>query len=112
METLALNTIVLDNNTAAPNDLARVTLTVDLAQAGPGSQHLGVTDFDEVDLVLRAESLDELDVLGLSAGLDEDAKVRLALVQGFGALPKTTSEAVVDQSVLQDLLWKVVRRVQ
>jgi hypothetical protein len=33
-----------------------------------------------VDLVLSTKSLDELDVFGFRAGLDENAKMRLALV--------------------------------
>ena len=93
------------NNTRTPNDLPRVALAVDLAQPGPLPEHLGVADLDEVDLVLRAEGLDELDVLGFGARLDEDAQVRLALVKRLRALAETASETVVDESVLQNLLY-------
>ena len=93
MEALALDTVVLDNNAGAADDLAGVALTVDLAEAGPGTEDLGVTDLDEVDLVLGTESLNELDVLGLRAGLNENAKVGLTLVEGLGALAETASEA-------------------
>jgi len=42
VETLALNTIVLHDNTAASNDLTGVALTVDFAEAGPGAESLGI----------------------------------------------------------------------
>lgn len=54
--------------------------------------------------MLGAEGLDELDVFGLGAGLDEDAEVGLTLVESLGALAETTSETVVLERVLQDLL--------
>ena len=107
MQALGLNTVVLDDDARAADDLARVALTVDLAETGPGAEHLRVSDLDQVDLVLRAEGLDELDVLGLSARLEEDAQVRLALVKRLRALAETASETVVDESVLQDLLYSV-----
>lgn len=40
VQPLAFNTIILDDDTRAPDDLARVALLVDLAQASPGSKHL------------------------------------------------------------------------
>ena len=104
VETLALDTVVLDDDARAADDLAGVALTVDLAEAGPGTEDLGVTDLDEVDLVLGTEGLNQLDVLGLSAGLDEDAEVGLTLVEGLGALAETAGETVVNEGVLQDLL--------
>ena len=104
VETLRLDAVVLDDDARAADDLAGVALTVDLAETSPGAKHLRVSDLDQVDLVLRAEGLDKLDVLGLSARLDEDAQVRLALVKRLRALAETTSETVVDESVLQDLL--------
>ena len=104
METLALNTIVLHDDTSAPNDLAGVPLLVDLAKTSPGTEDLGVSDLDQVDFVLGAQGLDEFDVLCLGARLDEHAEVGLAFVQGLGALAETTSKTVVDEGVLQDLL--------
>lgn len=105
VETLRVAAKVLDDNARAADDLAGVSLTVDLAETSPGAEDLCVTDLDEVDLVLRAEGLNELDVLSLRAGLDENAKVGLTLVEGLGALTETASEAVVNEGVLQDLLW-------
>ena len=54
--------------------------------------------------MLSAERLNELEVLGLRAGLDEHAQVRLALVERLGALAETASQPIVDQRVLEDLL--------
>ena len=105
MKTLTLNTVVLDDDARATDDLAGVALTVNLAETSPGTKDLGVTDLHEVDLVLGTEGLNELDVLSLRAGLNEDAKVSLTLVEGLGALAETAGETVVNESVLQDLLY-------
>lgn len=110
MHALTLDTVVLDDDARATNNLAGVAFTVNLAETGPGSEDLGISDLDQVDLVLGAESLNELDVLSLSAGLNEDAKMGLALVEGLGGLTKTTGETVVDESVLQHLLMNVTSR--
>ena len=104
MHTLTVNTKVLDNYTRAANDLPGVTLLVDFAEASPGAEDFRVSNLDEVDFVLGAESLDKFEVFGLGVGFDEDAKVSLALVHCLGALAETTSESIVDESVLQDLL--------
>ena len=56
MQALGLNTVVLDDDARAADDLARVALTVDLAETGPGAEDLGVSDLDQVDLVLSAET--------------------------------------------------------
>ena len=104
MEALRLDTVVLDDNARAPNDLAGVALTVDLAETSPGTEDLSVTNLDEVNLVLSTEGLNELDVLGFSTSLDKDAKVGLTLIEGLRALAETAGETVVDKGVLQDLL--------
>ena len=104
MQAFGFDAVVLDDDTRAADDLAGVALTVDLAETSPGTEDLGVTNLDEVDLVLSTEGLDELDVLGLRARLDEDAQVRLALVKRLRALTKTASETIMDESVLEDLL--------
>ena len=105
METLRLDTILLHNNAAASNNLSGVTLTIDLAETSPGTEDLGVSDLDKVDFVLSAERLDELNILGLRASLDEDAQMGLALVQSLGALTETASETVMNEGVLQNLLY-------
>lgn len=86
VETFGFDSVFFDDNAAAANDLTGIALTVDLAETSPGTEDLGVSDLDQVDLVLGAKSLDELDIFGLSAGLDKDAKVGLTLVKGLGAL--------------------------
>jgi len=101
---LRLLTEILDNNARAANDLAGVTLTVDLAETGPLSELLGIRDLDQVDVVLSAKSLDQLDVLLLSAGLDEDSHMGLTSVKGLGALAETAGKTVVDEGTLQDIL--------
>ena len=108
VETLRLDTIFLHNNAAASNNLSGVTLTIDLAETSPGTEDLGVSDLDKVDFVLSAERLNELNILGLRAGLDENAQMGLALVQGLGALTETASETVMDEGVLQNLLYNKI----
>ena len=104
VEALALDTVVLDDNAGAADDLAGVALTVNLAETGPGAKDLRVSNLDKVNLVLGAKSLNELQVLRFSDGLDEDAQVRLALVEGLRTFTETARETVVDESVLQNLL--------
>ena len=54
--------------------------------------------------MLGTESLNKLKVLSLCSAFNEDAKMGLALVKGLGALTKSTSKTVVNESVLQNLL--------
>ena len=96
METLALDTILLHNDTRAAYNFTGVTLLVDLAQSRPGTKNFGISNLDQVDFVLGTESLDKLDVLRLRTGLNKDAQMGLALVQGFGCLAETTGESVVN----------------
>lgn len=95
-EPTRLLTVVLDDDARASDDLSWGAISVDLAETSPGAESLGVGHLDEVDLVLVAESLDELDVLGLGAGLVQDAEMGLSPVEGLGALSEATSETVVD----------------
>ena len=80
METLALGTIVLYNDTRAANNLTGVTLLVDFAKTSPLAENLRVTDLDQVDLVFGTEGFNQFDVLGLGTGLDEDTQVSLAFI--------------------------------
>jgi hypothetical protein len=104
MQPLALNAVLLHHDARAPNDFTRVALPIDLAQASPSTEDFSISDFDEVDFVLGAESFDELNVLSFRACFDEDAKVGLAFVKGFRAFSETTSQTVVNECVLQYLL--------
>ena len=67
VKTLALNTVVLDDDARTADDLARVALFVNFAEPSPSTEYLGVGDLDQVDFVFGAESLDELEVLRLRA---------------------------------------------
>lgn len=104
VQAFGLVTVVLDHDARAADNLARVALLVDLAKTSPLTKDLGVTNLDQVDLVLGAESLNELDVLSLRARLNENAKMGLALVKSLGRLAKAACKTVMDESVLQDLL--------
>lgn len=104
MQALALNTIVLHNDARAANNLTGVSLLVDLAQAGPGAEDLGISNLDEVDLVLRTKRLNELEVFSLRHRLDEHTKMGLALVKSLGTLAKATGQRVMQKRVLQYLL--------
>ena len=104
VQDLAVSTVVLDDDARAANDLAGVTLLVDFAEASPGAEDFRVSNLDEVDFVLGAESLDKFEVFCLGVGFDEDAKVSLTLVESLGTLAETTSETVVNECVLQNLL--------
>ena len=104
IQPLTLNSIFLDDNARATDDLAGVTLTVNLAETGPGAKNLRVSNLDEVNFVLGAESLNELQILRFSDGFDENAQVRLALVESLRTFTETARETIMDESVLQDLL--------
>ena len=96
MKTFALGTVVLDHDARASNDFASISLSVDLAETSPCTENLSVSNFDQIDLMLGAESLDEFDVLGLCASFYKDAKMSLTLVESFCAFAETTSQTIVD----------------
>lgn len=104
IETLALYTIVFNNDARATHDLAGVAFLVNLAKTCPCAQNLAVSDLDQVDFVLCAECFDKFDVLGLCTGLYKYTQVGLAFVQCLGALAETTSETITNKGILQDLL--------
>jgi len=104
MKSLGVGTEIFDDDAATANNLAGVTLAIDLAETSPSSKNLSVSNLDQVGAVLGAKCLDELDVFSLSASLDENAEVSLSLVEGLGALTKTTSETIMDERIFQNLL--------
>jgi hypothetical protein len=103
VHTLAIYSIVLYDDATASYDLAGVTVLVNFAETGPSAEELCVSDLDEIDLMVRAECLNELDILCLGVGLDEDTNVGLSLIQGLCALSETSSQAVVLKANLQNL---------
>jgi hypothetical protein len=120
-----LLTPVLDNDARAVDNLSRVTLTVQnacdmcvspspninvgscilsLTETGPLAQLLAIGNLDQGDLVLGAQSNDQLLVGLLLAGLVQDAHVCLASVESLGSLTETAGETIVHEGELQDAL--------
>ena len=83
---------------------------VKLTETSPLAELLAVGDLDQRDLVLAAESDDQLLVGLLLASLVEDAHVRLATVERLGSLTQTTGETVVDERDLQNTLEGIENR--
>lgn len=78
LEAGGLGTVVGDDDARAADDLAGLALTVDLGETGPLAKDLGVRDLDELDVVLGAEGLDELRVLGCTVSGGPSAWARCA----------------------------------
>ncbi len=77
VEGLRLLTEVADHNARAGDHLAGLRLLVELAQTSPLAELLRVGDLDQVDVVLKAQRLNQPNVLGLLAVLSQNAKVSL-----------------------------------
>lgn len=75
-----------------------------LTETGPFAQLLAVRNLDQGNLVLGAESDDQLFVGFLLARLVENAHVGLASVEGLGGFTETAGETVVHEGELQDTL--------
>ena len=75
-----------------------------LTETSPLAELLAIGDLDEGDLVLGAESNDELLVGLLLAGLVEDAHMGLTAVEGLGSLTETTGKTVVHEGDLENTL--------
>jgi hypothetical protein len=99
-----------DDSDAAGDNLAGVTITVELGKTNPLTELLGVGDLDQGDLLLRllAKSLNELDVRLLINGLRENAKESLSGRESLGSLTETTGKTVVDKSTLKSTLEGVL----
>lgn len=93
---LALLTPIADNNAAAVDNLASISLTIEYAEASPFTEHLSIRHLDERDLVFRAQCDDELLVGLLFASFVENAHVGLSAIEGFGGFAQTAGETVVD----------------
>ena len=83
---------------------------VKLTETSPLAELLAIRDLDQGDLVLAAESDNELLVGLLLASLVEDAHVGLAAVEGLGGLTETAGETVVDEGDLEHTLEGVEDR--
>jgi hypothetical protein len=103
-KTLSLLTIVSNNAGRASNNLASLTLGVNLAETCPLSELLGFSDGNQVDRLLSAKSLDELLVIWLVAIVSEDTELGLTTLNGAARLVEATSEAIVVEGLLEDNL--------
>ena len=81
-----------------------------LTETSPLAELLAVGDLDQRDLVLAAESDNELLVGLLLASLVEDAHVGLTTVKGLGGLTETAGKTVVDERDLEHALERVEDR--
>ena len=66
-------------------------------KTNPLAEHLSIGNLDERNLVLGAESNNELLVSLLLAALVQDTHVSLTTVQGLSGLAQTTGKSVVDE---------------
>jgi len=103
-EALRLISVVGHDRAAAAHHLAGGALRVQLAEPRPLPELLVLGDGDQVDVVLAAQRLDQLLVVGLVAVLGEDAELRLALLDGARRLVEAAGEAVVREGLLEDEL--------
>ena len=87
-----------------------IEVVVKLTETSPLAELLAVGDLDQRDLVLAAESDDQLLVGLLLASLVEDAHVSLATVKGLGGLTETAGKTVVDEGDLEHALERVEDR--
>jgi hypothetical protein len=71
---------ILDHHTTGTNNLSSISFTIEDAKSSPFSKFLPIGNFDEIDIVLGAESFDKL-VVGLRvAGLCKNSKMCLTTV--------------------------------
>lgn len=94
-----------------------MVISIELVQTAPFTELFSVgslfrltkrryelTYVNQTDVVHGTQSGDELDVILLGAVLGQDAKVSFLAIQSLGALSQTTSETIVDESLLEDYL--------
>ena len=78
-----------------------------LTKSSPLSKLLSIWNLDQRDLVLGAESDDELLVWLLLTSLVENTHVCLASVEGLGCLSETTGKTIVHKGELENGLERV-----
>ena len=91
-----------DNGSA--NNAVSLTFLVVSAKSTPLAELLAVGDTQEVGTVLSAQSLNDLDVVGVVARLGQDAKERLTRVEDAAHLAQSAVQRARVQSLLQRLL--------
>ena len=102
-ESGAILTEVGDDSAGALDDLASVTLSIDLAETAPLTKGLTLSDLDQRDMALSAEGLDQTDVGLLIAILSEEADLGNTAVQSLDSKAETTLKSLVVEGVLQHL---------
>jgi len=93
---------VADGNAGALEVLLDDTGAVALDEAGPFGELGALGNTDEIDVVLGAETSDELLVASFFAVVSKDAEVSSAGVEGAGDLGDTADEAVDFDGLLDD----------
>jgi len=109
IERLALLAIILNDHTATADNLASLTLLVNLAQAGPFTELLIVINLDEVNAMLCTQSLYKLRIHRLITVVGEHAQMGLALVQCLRALVQASRQPIVNEGCLEHLLYRCVQ---
>ena len=89
------------------SSVAQCALWWERTKTGPLAELLSVWNLDERDLVLGAESDDELLVSLLLASLVEDTHVCLAAVESLGSLTETAGKTIVHQGELENTLESI-----
>lgn len=111
-ESRRILTKVGNGSARALHNLSGVTLSVDLAETAPLTEHLLLGDLDQRNLTLSAKSLrrdtkrcathlNETLVLSLIAILSKEANLGDIAVQGLDGQTETALESLVMKSVLQ-----------
>lgn len=108
---LALLAPISNHDAGAVDNLAGISLAVEDAETGPLAEELSIRHLDERDLVLRAQSDDELLVGLLLASLVQDTHVCLATIEGFGCLAQASGETIVDEGEFEDTYKAMVVRM-
>lgn len=91
-----------------PKQISCIEIAGKLTETDPLAEHLSVGNLDEGDLVLGAESDNELLVSLLLAALVEDTHVGLAAVEGLGSLTETAGKTVVNERVAENTLQGIL----
>jgi len=94
----------LHNASRAATDLADGSVTGNLAETSPLTDHLALGNADESDLTGGAKSLDELDVSGLVAVLGKKAEDSITTVKSGNDLTETASKTVTSKSLTENSL--------
>ena len=89
------------------SNVAQCALWWERTETGPLAELLSVWNLNERNLVLGAESDDELLVSLLLASLVKDTHVCLATVESLGSLTETAGKTIVHQGELENTLESI-----